>query len=253
MSSCAFCGGSIGRIGSRGPARKYCSDTCGNRAKWLRQKAANPCPKCGGPMSRASSCSAENPTCRSCQKSPCGTPGSYKRGCRCVACKARRAADMRRYTAKRIASGNPIDYYGSRARADGTCESCGEAFLARLDTVARFCSLKCANDAQGRAETPRNAFKIGRRARFAIYEACDWTCQLCLSPVRPDEDSNHPRYPTLDHIVPRARGGSDDPENLRLACRQCNTRRGTNIGWTPTEVAEVDNGGFSIGYLELAV
>jgi hypothetical protein len=30
---------------------------------------------------------------------------------------------------------------------------------------------------------------------------------------------------TIDHLVPRSAGGSDDEENLALACRNCNERR----------------------------
>jgi hypothetical protein len=32
---------------------------------------------------------------------------------------------------------------------------------------------------------------------------------------------------TAEHIVPRARGGRSSPENLTIACRDCNKRRGT--------------------------
>jgi hypothetical protein len=32
---------------------------------------------------------------------------------------------------------------------------------------------------------------------------------------------------TAEHIVPRSRGGRTSPENLTVACRACNTRRGT--------------------------
>jgi hypothetical protein len=31
----------------------------------------------------------------------------------------------------------------------------------------------------------------------------------------------------LDHIIPKARGGTDDEENLWLACRMCNGFKGT--------------------------
>lgn len=96
--------------------------------------------------------------------------------------------------------------------------------------------MECARDAQGRRPVPR--FKVPKRLRLEIYARGDWKCQLCFSPVRPDADPNHPRYPTLDHIVPRALGGSDGAENLRLACRQCNTLRGTDVDWVPVrEVA----------------
>jgi 5-methylcytosine-specific restriction endonuclease McrA len=38
---------------------------------------------------------------------------------------------------------------------------------------------------------------------------------------------------TLDHIVPRARGGADGPENLTLSCKRCNQAKGcrTPIEW----------------------
>jgi hypothetical protein len=32
---------------------------------------------------------------------------------------------------------------------------------------------------------------------------------------------------TAEHIVPRSRGGRTSPENLTVACRSCNKRRGT--------------------------
>lgn len=37
---------------------------------------------------------------------------------------------------------------------------------------------------------------------------------------------------TLDHVMPRSRGGADDPENLVPACRPCNSSKGAR---TPEE------------------
>lgn len=34
-------------------------------------------------------------------------------------------------------------------------------------------------------------------------------------------------WATIDHVVPIARGGTNDLENLVLACSDCNTRKGT--------------------------
>lgn len=36
------------------------------------------------------------------------------------------------------------------------------------------------------------------------------------------------RRPSFDHIVPRAKGGADTPDNLQLAHADCNRRKGTN-------------------------
>lgn len=34
---------------------------------------------------------------------------------------------------------------------------------------------------------------------------------------------------TIDHVVPQSVGGPDDAENLALACRNCNERRGSRL------------------------
>lgn len=56
-------------------------------------------------------------------------------------------------------------------------------------------------------------------------------CHICATPLDM-EDYGLPPYilgpeetPTLDHLVPRAHGGGDDPENLLPACWSCNSRR----------------------------
>lgn len=33
----------------------------------------------------------------------------------------------------------------------------------------------------------------------------------------------------MDHVIPRAKGGSNAVENLRLAHRRCNSRRGSRV------------------------
>ena len=33
----------------------------------------------------------------------------------------------------------------------------------------------------------------------------------------------------IEHIIPRCHGGSDQPENLALACVDCNLHKGTNL------------------------
>lgn len=160
-----------------------------------------------------------------------GTTAMYDKGkCRCQSCRDAVARRAQRYVARRKAEGRPI--VAKRKVVAACCEQCGIDFMARAEASReRFCSLDCANDFQGRDDRPR--FRIAKSKRLAIYEACGWLCQLCLSPVRPEQHQHHPRYPTLDHVVPRARGGSDDVENLRLACFQCNTLRGTNVDWVP--------------------
>jgi hypothetical protein len=44
---------------------------------------------------------------------------------------------------------------------------------------------------------------------------------------------------TIDHVLPQSAGGSDDADNLALACRNCNERRGNRFEGRDPETAEV--------------
>jgi len=106
----------------------------------------------------------------------------------------------------------------------GTCEVCNETFVSRYSD--KTCSPPCQ-----RIKYRATSKWITPRTRMALYERDGWTCHLCNEPVPQDlEWSNEdwqPDYPTLDHIVPRLHGGTDDPSNLRLAHMLCNTLKGS--------------------------
>jgi 5-methylcytosine-specific restriction endonuclease McrA len=57
--------------------------------------------------------------------------------------------------------------------------------------------------------------------RLAIYLRDRFTCSYCLS----DLTTAAPRDITLDHVIPRAAGGSNEPKNLITACVHCNCAR----------------------------
>ena len=66
---------------------------------------------------------------------------------------------------------------------------------------------------------PRDAHrrKITRRAVFARDR---WTCQYC----------GHERANlTVDHVIPRSRGGSSSWENIVTCCAPCNRRKGDRL------------------------
>jgi 5-methylcytosine-specific restriction endonuclease McrA len=75
------------------------------------------------------------------------------------------------------------------------------------------------------ARVPENVHRR-RQAQHAIERMRDQIvardgaiCALCGEGVTAEERS-------IDHIMPVALGGSDDPENLQVAHRVCNSRKG---------------------------
>lgn len=104
------------------------------------------------------------------------------------------------------------------------CRICEDSFTATYRSVT--CSPEC--------ERLHHLFNqrgdwIGGLTRYAIYDRDGWTCQLCMCPLRTDVAGTDPQAPSLDHIVPRSLGGSDDPSNLRAAHFGCNAARGARI------------------------
>ena len=56
-----------------------------------------------------------------------------------------------------------------------------------------------------------------------------WTCWVCEGDVDPDAPRASPSAPSIDHVVPRSKGGGSEATNVRLAHRRCNGRRGSHL------------------------
>ncbi|GAA2545753.1 5-methylcytosine-specific restriction endonuclease McrA [Neomicrococcus aestuarii] len=116
----------------------------------------------------------------------------YKHGCRCDACKASKAEKNRKYK---------------------------EEFRA-IHGIGPSSKWKRDNGGM-----PPRVEWIDRKVRRTIYERDNWICWLCNEAV---DDTALPRsnyYPSLDHIIPRSKGGDHNPENLRTAHMYCNAKR----------------------------
>lgn len=61
---------------------------------------------------------------------------------------------------------------------------------------------------------------ISDAIRQAVRERAKYLCEYCHSSERLSAN----RF-TVDHVIPKSLGGSDDVNNLALACRRCNERR----------------------------
>lgn len=71
---------------------------------------------------------------------------------------------------------------------------------------------------------------VTKRTRFEVLRRDNYTCRYCHATDNPL---------TVDHVVPRALGGSDDPSNLVAACKDCNAGK-SSAAPDASLVAQVD-------------
>jgi 5-methylcytosine-specific restriction endonuclease McrA len=112
------------------------------------------------------------------------------------------------------------------------CATCNEPFLCLFGS--RVCSTECrvARDNDARREgwhrrraLERNAYR-SPVSRSKTFKQDDYECQLCGEPMGMAESVPHPLAPTIDHIIPLARGGTHEPSNVQSAHFICNSYKG---------------------------
>lgn len=96
-----------------------------------------------------------------------------------------------------------------------------------------YCSVKCGKKAHKHRSSERMilARKNGQfDADIDIYKLIErdgGRCYLCGDDVLFLYNFNHPKYPTIEHVVPISKGGTHSWDNVMVACRDCNTRKKT--------------------------
>lgn len=68
-------------------------------------------------------------------------------------------------------------------------------------------------------KVPFNKMMQAKPSRNAIYIRDNHKCQYCGST----------RKLTIDHVIPKSKGGSDDWENLVVACSSCNIKKSNKL------------------------
>lgn len=115
----------------------------------------------------------------------------------------------------------------------GPCDRCGTPFLAlrKGSEPARFCSNRCSKRASAsRRRARERTAEVEPYSRFAIFERDGWRCHICRRKVRRTAVVPHPLAPTIDHLLPLAKGGSDTAVNVATAHFLCNSIKGERAG-----------------------
>ena len=117
----------------------------------------------------------------------------------------------------------------------GQCVWCGKWFIAdRMacdNHTSRHCSPTCARSSGVARHNARkrDAYIADVPAHY-IYQRDNWTCQLCHRKVDRRKTAPHPKSPSLDHIIPLARGGTHEPANVHTAHFLCNSLKSDRGG-----------------------
>ena len=61
--------------------------------------------------------------------------------------------------------------------------------------------------------------------RNRLAEAQNWHCCWCGCETIPESGKDYSA--TIEHVIPRSKGGSDDQDNLAMSCHKCNKERDT--------------------------
>lgn len=140
-----------------------------------------------------------------------------------------------------------------------TCKHCNKEFgidikLNNLGDVAqlnKYCSFEC--NKQSKKITKKKNDKINRCkygrikedkqwariygnkyepiSRTIVYRKHNYICTSCgVKCLHPNKENyNQSNAATLDHIIPKSKGGSHTYDNVTLLCRSCNTIKGNKI------------------------
>ncbi len=59
---------------------------------------------------------------------------------------------------------------------------------------------------------------VAKKSRHHVFYRDQWHCRYCLRHLTPESA-------TIDHVIPRSKGGPTQKSNLVAACRPCNAQK----------------------------
>lgn len=138
---------------------------------------------------------------------------------------AERKAERERIKAENIAKWQEYE-------AEHTCCICGEPFIAHYPT-AKYCSKACSRKSTKKRKRYKD-ITIDRNISLKMLAKRDHDqCQICglfvdwSDYIQTDTTIIcGDMYPSIDHITPISLGGLHSWDNVQLAHRKCNTRKG---------------------------
>ena len=118
-----------------------------------------------------------------------------------------------------------------RLEHEKICAVCGSRFMAK--TARQVC---CTPECSKKRDNARHDKRLSRNGKpdksitlSRLYRRDGGVCQICGRHLDFELDPNDSDYPSIDHIIPLAKGGLHSWDNVQLACRRCNWEKGDTL------------------------
>jgi len=118
------------------------------------------------------------------------------------------------------------------------CRCCGKEFKPTMGSKHRlFCSNRCIKRSNKRSRVIRKRLKNGAQfekfTHIEIFQRDNWTCKICGQAVDRTVHYLHYAAPTIDHVMPIAKGGWHIKNNVQCAYRIRNRKKRDMLplGW----------------------
>ena len=231
--TCEYCGKEITeKSHKKGGVRKFCNNECRMAARHPRGYQLTTCKYCGK-LFREKRYGLNLYCSKKCSASAQAQAAAVARDEREVLDREER--DHRDTILRELQDALAVaEHLRFRLEHEKKCAVCGEWFTAKQTTYI-CCSPECSkkrDNAQHDHRNSRNGKPDYSITLSRLYRRDGGVCKLCGKELSFDIDPQSGDYPSIDHIVPLAKGGLHQWDNVQLACRRCNWEKGDQMSST---------------------
>jgi len=124
---------------------------------------------------------------------------------------------------KAVSSKKALAFYYRRVPriTEAMCSTCGKPFVPS-NRKAKLCD-DCVD-----LPNKIRCRKFGM-TREELFRRDNFRCGICGQMTNPNTVVPHPDAPTIDHIIPLARGGEHTPDNMQCAHFRCNCMKSDSV------------------------
>ena len=223
---CEQCGKSFERRTRRRDTNRFCSQTCANKFRFPQKK----------PMVWVHKCMYCNKDIVF-YKKPKSLKNRYCSNECAIAAKTQRNARIQESKERRRFKEELLVAAMRQIKRPSTCLECGSDKMWGRRKNSKYCSKRCWTKAGKRKRS--HQMRLNRHNKTGesrivpfdyVYRMWGGTCSICGIDIDLyyRHQHTHALAPTLDHVIPIAKGGSNSIDNLRPAHRVCNGLKGAD-------------------------